>query len=107
MVVWWCLVNVDRLLPLYQTKLALNSSAPPSKYSALNKMVDVMVLVIIGIKIVFCIIAAILAAQWVMGGNPSYLVDTTRCVSVCVGVLCSCCVCVVLIFATAARRLWA
>lgn len=48
----------------FKTKLALNSSTPPFKYSALNKMVDKMVLVIIGVQVAFCIAAAILASQW-------------------------------------------
>jgi magnesium-transporting ATPase (P-type) len=48
----------------FRTKLALNSSTPPSKYSALNKMVDKMVLVIIAVQIAFCIAAAVLASQW-------------------------------------------
>ncbi len=48
----------------FRTKLALNSSSPPSKYSALNKMVDKLVLVIIAVQICFCIAAAVLAAQW-------------------------------------------
>lgn len=48
----------------FKTKLALNSSAPPFKYSALNKMVDRMVTTIIGIKICFCIVAAIVAASF-------------------------------------------
>ena len=48
----------------FATKLALNSSSPPSKYSALNKMVDKMVLVIMAVQVVFCIVAAALAAEW-------------------------------------------
>ena len=37
----------------FKTKLALNSATPPSKYSALNKMVDRMVLVIIVVQVAF------------------------------------------------------
>lgn len=59
----------------FRTKLALNSSAPPSKYSALNKMVDKMVLVIIAVQVVFCIVAAVLASQWqtAQGAGAWYL----------------------------------
>ncbi len=59
----------------FRTKLALNSSSPPSKYSALNKMVDRLVLVIVAVQICFCIAAAILSAQWQSseGVNAAYL----------------------------------
>lgn len=63
----------------FKTKLALNSSTPPSKYSALNKMVDKMVLVIIVVQVAFCIAAAVLAAQWqsTQGVQAVYLMITS------------------------------
>lgn len=41
----------------FSTKLALNSTSPPSKYSALNRMVDWMVIAIIVVQVGFFCLA--------------------------------------------------
>ena len=48
----------------FKTKLALNSSSPPTKYSALNRMVDLMVVSIVLVQVIFCVVAGALATAW-------------------------------------------